>query len=166
GGENTHVNIVGEGGEGGRVPPRRRRARGAAAGGCPAAARRCGDGGNGLRGSQGRRSADGPADGRRGEPPVGAFSADRQRGARRSRPRGRRQRRRARGTSQAGVSRGGAGAAVGGCGAPVSDFGRVGEVVLGPLVGRPEADWHQTPPGKWSPAQIVHHLAISLELSG
>src|SRR3989449_9797828 len=37
---------------------------------------------------------------------------------------------------------------------------------LGPLAGRPESDWYTAPPGKWSPAQIVQHLAISLELSG
>ena len=48
----------------------------------------------------------------------------------------------------------------------MSDFARVPDLVLGPLAGRPEADWYNTPPGKWSPAQIVHHLAISLELSG
>jgi DinB family protein len=38
--------------------------------------------------------------------------------------------------------------------------------VLGPLAGRPEADWHRAPPGKWCPAQIVQHLAIGLDLSG
>ena len=48
----------------------------------------------------------------------------------------------------------------------MSDFARLPDVVLGPLAGRPEADWYKTPQGKWSPAQIVHHLAISLELSG
>jgi hypothetical protein len=48
----------------------------------------------------------------------------------------------------------------------VSDFASIPDVVLGALAGRPEADWYRAPPGKWSPAQIVHHLAISLELSG
>ena len=48
----------------------------------------------------------------------------------------------------------------------MSDFARLPDVVLGPLAGRPEADWYKTPPGKWSPAQIVHHLAISLEQIG
>lgn len=38
-------------------------------------------------------------------------------------------------------------------------------VVLDPLAGRPEADWQRAPPGKWTPAQIVEHLAISLERS-
>ncbi len=45
-------------------------------------------------------------------------------------------------------------------------FTAIPDVVLGPLAGRPEADWHRAPPGKWTPAQIVHHLAISLETSG
>jgi Protein of unknown function (DUF1569) len=36
-------------------------------------------------------------------------------------------------------------------------------VVLGPLAGRPESDWHRAPAGKWTPAQIVHHLALSIE---
>src|SRR5207302_1998675 len=57
-------------------------------------------------------------------------------------------------------------AATGGRGVQVSDFAGIPDVVLGPLAGRPEADWYRAPPGKWSPAQIVHHLAISLELSG
>ncbi len=38
-------------------------------------------------------------------------------------------------------------------------------VVLGPLAGRPEASWQQAPPGKWTPAQIVEHLALALEMS-
>jgi hypothetical protein len=33
------------------------------------------------------------------------------------------------------------------------------------LAGRPEASWQQAPPGKWTPAQIVEHLALALELS-
>ncbi len=41
----------------------------------------------------------------------------------------------------------------------------VSSLVLGPLTGRPDADWHKAPPGKWSPAQIVHHLALGLEYS-
>ncbi|HVH66253.1 MAG TPA: DinB family protein [Gemmatimonadales bacterium] len=45
-------------------------------------------------------------------------------------------------------------------------FAAIPDVVLGPLAGRPEADWHRAPPGKWTSAQIVHHLAISLETSG
>jgi hypothetical protein len=36
-------------------------------------------------------------------------------------------------------------------------------VVLGPLAGRPDSDWRRAPSGKWTPAQIVEHLAISLD---
>ena len=39
------------------------------------------------------------------------------------------------------------------------------ELVLGPLAGRPEASWQQAPPGKWTPSQIVEHLALALEMS-
>src|SRR5437588_9881011 len=42
-------------------------------------------------------------------------------------------------------------------------FAAIPDVVLGPLAGRSEADWHHAPPGKWTPAQIVHHLAISVD---
>src|SRR5438874_3837995 len=42
-------------------------------------------------------------------------------------------------------------------------FAAIPDVVLGPLAGRPEADWHRAPAGKWTPAQIVHHLAISVD---
>ena len=35
-------------------------------------------------------------------------------------------------------------------------------IVLGPLEGRSDADWERGPDGKWTPAQIVEHLAISL----
>src|SRR2546429_1159876 len=45
-------------------------------------------------------------------------------------------------------------------------FAAIPDVVLGPLAGRPEADWHRAPPGRWTPAQIVHHLAISIDGSG
>jgi len=45
-------------------------------------------------------------------------------------------------------------------------FAAIPDVVLGPLAGRPEADWHRAPPGKWTAAQIVHHLAISIDGSG
>jgi hypothetical protein len=38
-------------------------------------------------------------------------------------------------------------------------------LVLGPLEGRPDAAWEQGPAGKWTPAQIVDHLAIGLESS-
>ena len=42
---------------------------------------------------------------------------------------------------------------------------RLRELVLGPLRGRPDADWQREPSGKWSPAQIVEHLALGLEWS-
>src|SRR5207237_6118838 len=42
-------------------------------------------------------------------------------------------------------------------------FAAIPDVVLGPLADRPEADWHRAPAGKWTPAQIVHHLAISVD---
>src|SRR5256886_10316308 len=42
-------------------------------------------------------------------------------------------------------------------------FAAIPDVVLGPLAGRSEAEWHRAPPGKWTPAQIVHHLAISVD---
>ena len=45
-------------------------------------------------------------------------------------------------------------------------FAAIPDVVLGPLAGRPEAHWHRAPPGKWTPAQIVQHLAISIDGSG
>lgn len=38
-------------------------------------------------------------------------------------------------------------------------------LVLGPLEGRPAADWQRGPAGKWTPAQIVEHLALAMELS-
>jgi hypothetical protein len=45
-------------------------------------------------------------------------------------------------------------------------FAQVPDLVLGPLAGHPDADWHAAPRGKWSPAQIVQHLALGLEYSG
>lgn len=38
-------------------------------------------------------------------------------------------------------------------------------LVLGPLEGRPDADWQRAPVGKWTAAQIVEHLAIGLDSS-
>ena len=38
-------------------------------------------------------------------------------------------------------------------------------LVLGPLDGRPKGDWQRAPAGKWTPAQIVEHLALGLEAS-
>jgi hypothetical protein len=40
------------------------------------------------------------------------------------------------------------------------------ELVLGPLAGKSDPDWYRAPAGKWNAAQIVEHLAISLEGSG
>lgn len=37
------------------------------------------------------------------------------------------------------------------------------DLVLGPLAGKSDADWYRAPAGKWCSAQIVEHLAISLE---
>jgi hypothetical protein len=48
----------------------------------------------------------------------------------------------------------------------VTAFADIPAVVLGPLAGRPEADWHRAPPRKWSAAQIVQHLAIGIDGSG
>jgi len=47
--------------------------------------------------------------------------------------------------------------------ATLDRFAAIPDLVLGPLAGRPAADWHRAPPGKWSPAQIVQHLAISVD---
>src|SRR5260370_20865519 len=44
-------------------------------------------------------------------------------------------------------------------------FADVPKMVLAPLDGRPEADWYRAPAGKWTCAEIVEHLAISLESS-
>lgn len=38
-------------------------------------------------------------------------------------------------------------------------------MVLGPLEGRPPADWIKAPTGKWTPAQIVNHVAMALDFS-
>lgn len=38
-------------------------------------------------------------------------------------------------------------------------------IVLGPLAGRSEAEWQRAPAGKWTPAQIVEHLALAFEYS-
>lgn len=44
-------------------------------------------------------------------------------------------------------------------------LGDLPDLVLGPLRGRPDSDWEHGPPGKWTPAQIVEHLALGLTLS-
>ena len=38
-------------------------------------------------------------------------------------------------------------------------------LVLGPLRGRTDSDWESGPEGKWTPAQIVEHLALGLNAS-
>ena len=38
-------------------------------------------------------------------------------------------------------------------------------LVLGPLQGRSDNDWERGPEGKWTPAQIVEHLALGLSFS-
>ena len=38
-------------------------------------------------------------------------------------------------------------------------------LVLGPLRDRSDSEWEQGPAGKWTPAQIVEHLALGLNLS-
>jgi hypothetical protein len=45
-------------------------------------------------------------------------------------------------------------------------LGELPDLVLGPLRGRSDADWERGPAGKWTPAQIVEHLALGLTLSG
>jgi hypothetical protein len=46
------------------------------------------------------------------------------------------------------------------------EFAAIPDVVLGPLAGRPEADWYRAPPGTWCAAQIVQHVAIGIDASG
>src|ERR1043166_6716675 len=46
---------------------------------------------------------------------------------------------------------------------PLDRFAAIPDTVLGPLARRSEAEWHRAPPGKWTPAQIVQHLAISVD---
>ncbi len=45
-------------------------------------------------------------------------------------------------------------------------FADLPNLVLGPLAGRPAADWHRAQSEKWTPAQIVHHLALGIDGSG
>jgi hypothetical protein len=48
----------------------------------------------------------------------------------------------------------------------VKSFEDLPSIVLGPLEGRSDEEWHAAPQGKWSPGQIVHHLAVGIDLSG
>ena len=47
----------------------------------------------------------------------------------------------------------------------MSTLAAIETIVLGPLGGRPDGDWERAPAGKWTPAQIVEHLAISMNTS-
>jgi hypothetical protein len=47
----------------------------------------------------------------------------------------------------------------------MSRLAELSTLVLGPLRGRSDREWEQGPPGKWTPAQIVEHLALGLTLS-
>ncbi len=44
----------------------------------------------------------------------------------------------------------------------MSGFSDLPGIVLGPLKDRPDADWYKAPPGHWTSAQIVEHLALGL----
>jgi len=44
-------------------------------------------------------------------------------------------------------------------------LGELPDLVLGPLRGRADSEWERGPVGKWTPAQIVEHLALGLTLS-
>src|ERR1700757_811585 len=48
----------------------------------------------------------------------------------------------------------------------VSALSDVPKLVLGPLADRADDDWYRAPAGKWTPAQIVHHLALGIDHSG
>jgi hypothetical protein len=47
----------------------------------------------------------------------------------------------------------------------VTAFKDLADYILAPLHGRAEEAWHAAPPGKWSPAEIVDHLATAMENS-
>ncbi len=44
-------------------------------------------------------------------------------------------------------------------------LGELPDLVLGHLRGRADSEWERGPAGKWTPAQIVEHLALGLTLS-
>jgi Protein of unknown function (DUF1569) len=48
----------------------------------------------------------------------------------------------------------------------MSRLATLSALVLDPLRGRSDAEWERGPAGKWTPAQIVEHLALGLSLSG
>ena len=45
-------------------------------------------------------------------------------------------------------------------------FKDIPALILEPLQDRGDADWYKAPPGKWSVAQIVHHLGVGIDQSG
>jgi hypothetical protein len=47
----------------------------------------------------------------------------------------------------------------------MSHLAEVSALVLDPLRDRPDAEWERGPAGKWTPAQVVEHLALGLTLS-
>jgi len=47
----------------------------------------------------------------------------------------------------------------------VTPFAGIPDLLLGPLVGRPDGAWARSAAGRWSPAQIVDHVAAAIELS-
>ncbi len=49
--------------------------------------------------------------------------------------------------------------------APYARLGELRTLVLGPLQNRRDLEWERGPAGKWTPAQIVEHLALGLTLS-
>jgi len=49
--------------------------------------------------------------------------------------------------------------------APHTRLAELRSLVLGPLQGRNDSEWERGPAGKWTPAQIVEHLALGLTSS-
>jgi len=43
----------------------------------------------------------------------------------------------------------------------MTPIGELTDLVLGPLRGRADSEWERGPAGKWTPAQIVEHLALA-----
>lgn len=48
----------------------------------------------------------------------------------------------------------------------MSGLADLSALVLDPFRSRSDAEWERGPAGKWTPAQIVEHLALALNLSG
>jgi hypothetical protein len=47
----------------------------------------------------------------------------------------------------------------------MNGFDRIPDDLLAPFAGRPDAAWSRTPPGKWSPGQVVDHVTTAIENS-